>query len=282
MITKGPSYTAILLLAAACSSLAAVAQDAPRTRYRELRIPGRDRFPVPEAKLLEMRDAQKVAAMRDHAWKLFAGLTHAEGPKARRPPIWDSWYTKCDVQLADCLPASGIKSNQERLLAGLSFATQNLGALSPPEKLQGVLRADQAVPRELLLQTERDIIASYLAADPQLASVLYNRPAMKHFRKNSFFSSAYLSRVLDDRIRSNSPENERKIAPFPANSVVLKTAWQVVPPADDKGLTKIAVWDSAKEIDENVVKEGFANGATDWGKMLTIDTRKTQKCSDRD
>jgi hypothetical protein len=287
MITKVTSLKdggrlAILLLFCIGTLTTAGAQDGPHPRYRELRIPGKDHFPVSEAKLLEMRDGQRVAAMRTHAWKVFAGLTHAEGPRARRSPIWDSWYTKCDVRLAKCLPASAPQSNQERLMRGFSIPAQDFGGSALMEELRGRLKNSKELSQDSVLQVEREAILSYFAADPQLASVLYNQPARDHILRNHFYSSDYLDTVLNARLQSNAPENEREIAAFPANSVALKTAWQLVSPDERTGLAQIHVWDPAKERDEKVVETGLSNGAKDWGKNVMVDTTKPHECSDRD
>jgi hypothetical protein len=249
-----------------------------RPKYQPLRFSGNDRFPSPENELIRLRDGQRVAAMRAHAWRIFAGLTHAEGPHARRPPIWDSWYTECEVQLTTCLQPSDNPSNTERLLRGFSIPAQNLQSL----KLDTFHSKSALTQQELTLV--QDEIKDALTKDPQLASVLYNESAKKHILDNHLNLENTLDTILRARIDSHSPEDERKIPPFPADSVVLKTGWELIYPGRQPNLRTLYIWNPEKEKnDTTLLTEGYvSSGAKQWGKTVTVDVTKQKECSDGD
>jgi hypothetical protein len=264
----------VLLCMNLCS--ASYAQDAPRPSYQPLWRLGKELFPVSEERLMEMRDGQRVVAMRAHAWALFAALTNAEGPDALRPPIWDSWYTKCDVHLATCLPPSGDRSNKERLMRGFSIPTQDIESSALADTISASLQRDHRLSPEAKHELE-NAIESKIKTDPQLASVLYNKPARDHILANHLYSSDYLNIVLNARLQSKSPESEREIAVFPRDAVVLKTGWELILPSS-KGLAQVDVWNPSVET----TKDGGLATARDWNKTVTIDTTREHDCRDGD
>jgi len=238
----------------------------------------KERFPSRENELLRLRDEQNAAEMRAHAWKLFAGLTHAEGPEARRRPIWETWYTECEVRLEDCLPESEHPSNTERLLRGFSVPAQNLKdmdlkMLNSPN--------DLTVEKSKLLE---DNIRDSLKNDPQLASVLYNEPARKHILDNHLYSAKYLDKMRKSRVGSDSPEAEREIPPFPPDAAILKTAWELIYPDTKTGLAPLWIWNPQKEKDDpELLAYGYSVlGARGWGKAVKVDVGKPHECKDGD
>jgi hypothetical protein len=243
-----------------------------RPHYRELQIPGTQRFPVPESDLLRMRDEQNVNAMRAHAWNLFAGLTDAGGPEAKNAPVWDSWYTKCDVELARCLPPNGRGSNQERLMRGFALPTQDLFEIQSE-----MPRALDEIAQVKWMETT---ILGYIKQDPQFASVLYNKNARNHILRNRLYAKQELDRTLKARLDTHAPEPEREIAPFPRDSVVLKTAWQLVE-IERSGKGTLWLWDPQLERQLQSMNNRLIPAARNWGKSVTIDT-KLYGCRDRD
>src|SRR5579863_1669968 len=98
-----------------------------RPAYRPLRLLHGKRFPSSESSLLRQRDkADKHAEkeMREHAWDLLGGLT-------RKEPIWETWYSKCDVRLEACPTASSSDvPNVHKILRSLEVPVQSLQVLA--------------------------------------------------------------------------------------------------------------------------------------------------------
>ncbi len=266
-----PRATLIVLVSALCTVFASSGQSYPH--YRKLLIPGPFRFPTPESELLKMRDDQDVAAMRNHAWNLFAGLTNAEGPMARRPPRWDTWFTKCDVKLSICLPPSPKTSNQERLMRAFAIPAQNVFTANLNANL---LRSNSASYHTEL----ENALLSFLKEDPQFASVLFNQPARDFVLGNGLYSKSVLDQMLSDRLKANAVEGEREIAPFPRDAVVLKTAWELVTAQTD-GKAQLWVWNPEMEKEEQFEPGIAIPRAKGWNKSVTIDTTK-RGCRDGD
>lgn len=254
---------------------------------KSLRLPGHKAFPVPEADLLKVRDEQNLSAMQDHAWGLFAGLTDS------KEPVWETWYTKCDVKLFSgdaCKSDSGAKN--DRFLQ-FEIPVQSLFAFEQSETLtqnKTHLVSPAAAPAisetNGLQNTFGDIgqaahFFEEFKKHPQLAAVLFNKAAAEHILKNNLYDSQVLQKMLNDRQTLVSTDSEREIPPFPNDSVVLKTAWQLVKLDDDHPedhrTEPLYIWNPRKQLEPGA-SLGNVSG---WENSVIIDT-SSQHCEDRD
>jgi hypothetical protein len=160
--------------------------------------------------------------MRAHAWDLFAGLTRG------KDPIWNTWYTKCDLGLLGCngLPAA-VPGSPNQLLDSFETPVQfleqflNTGALRPQgQSIQAFDGERKSILRKFLEdQTEH----------PQFAAVLFNQDAEAHIIKDCLHQ---LPAKIGDVTFDPCPpklETPGKIEDFGAGSVLIKTTWEYVP-----------------------------------------------------
>jgi hypothetical protein len=76
---------------------------------------------------------------------------------------------------------------------------------------------------------------------PMLSLVLFNEPTFRHIRALRLDRRATLAR-LNAGFAADAPAERRQIAPFPRDSLAIKTIWTLVHAA---GVTPISVWDGA-------------------------------------
>ena len=79
------------------------------------------------------------------------------------------------------------------------------------------------------------------AGAPMLMLVQLNEPAYRHIRAQGLYRRATLA-ALNARFTADATPDRRTIAPFPRDSLAIKTVWTV---ARARGLTPISVWDGA-------------------------------------
>ena len=243
--------------------LSASGQDLP-AKHRPAGVTGHKNSPVPEEALLKLRDEGRTPEMRQHAWQLFARLTG-------QTPVWETWYTKCDVNLSvqECPEWKDRLNNRHRLFRNFDVPIQVLNEfsrLNDPDLRNG---------------TSDDKLADFLAKfkrAPQVASVLYNPSAAQHILGEQLYKKKTLDDIRDERRLHRSPEDEWEIAPFPRDSIVIKTAWQVVDVVNHD--YRVYIWDP------KVLKDRRAAGNYDalsftssWGNFVTIDLTPGRLCS---
>jgi len=168
--------------------------------------PGFD-FPAAEAALLKLRDTEDVAAMRKHAWSVFAGITKpAPGGEA----IWETWY-----------------SSQETFASGPQIqAAPGAGPSRPFRK-----------PRQFSTPGQPQLEAAGVSL---LSFVMFNKEAHDHIRMNALHTAAKLDSI-NNAFTAQTPVEQRAIKPFDPKAVSLKLIWQVV--HAQGGMTPLNVWD---------------------------------------
>jgi hypothetical protein len=221
--------------------------------YRELRLPKGKHFPVSKKAMLDFRDradSDAVAKMRAHAWDLFSGLMQAETPEGK--PIWESWYTLCDVGLLDCGKVYTEKDrNLHPMLRSLEVPVQFLDQISGLAAIKAnpnaaVSNSDPFA--QLLLQLANDV-----RKRPQLASVLFDKQAAARITKDCLHPQAPTSATTASRACSPKLAGPSTIRDFSRRSVVLKTVWAGVSREDPKlWLKKPSLWNSIPKDLTNV------------------------------
>jgi hypothetical protein len=243
--------------------------------YKKLRLPSGNHYPVSQSLLLHLRDKadrRASAEIRAHAWDVFAGLTKAS-------PIWDTWYTKCDVRIMACAPDFDHKNPKlHPLLRSFEVPLQTLDSLSARAPNSGgqTIRALLDSAPFLQILTE---FAQNQRANPQFAAVLFNRPARDHINKNCLRPRDPSSKR--DASCPHLPDAPRKIKNFKRSAIVLKTSWRRVVP-DENGIGELSTWSSDLW---NIIQKPNTFKPRDFGSAVIVDTTKEAQatvCRDGD
>ena len=193
--------------------------------------PSRDNPLASPAGLESARRRSDLGVQRAHAWSLFLGLT--SGREAA--PRFDGWYTE-DETFAQG-QAAGVPGEQP-----LFVRSRPTGGLPAPGGAGG--------PR-------------HSAEAPVLAYSLYNAAAHAHLRRERLHERAQLERLRRSAAADASIPGNRTVRDFPADSVVLKTAWW--PIAGDR-VTPLPVWDPQRQA----ARRG-GNDYTSWTRVVGVD-----------
>ncbi len=237
--------------------------------YKPLKLPSGDPFPSSEAELLHMRDkpdGEAIRRMRAHAWDILGGLV------AGADPIWDTWYTKCDLYLEVDKCGSGLKQktpSPRRLLRSLEIPAQSLNSL---ESLAPDSQA-QAVPSG----TYREALAKFIAdfrAKPQVASVLFDQEAADHITNNCLFPDDNVGQHRKPSDCPPIPIAPGKVATFPKASVVIKAIWAIVGPDQ----TEITVFSPELWNEIHSAARTSENNPYNFRESMTIDLSPGKPC----
>ena len=248
------------------------------TEYAPLMLPSGKKFPTSQAALLKLRDDQDVTGMRTHAWEIFAGLTN--GSRGSHP-IWETWFTKCDagVSSTDCKQLTpSDKASPRHFLGSIEIPTQLILGFQQSAGFKAqALAADRAASALYFSQ-----FIDQFKQHPQFASVLFNRTAAEHIRKEKLFTAQGIGSVFARRVASHSPDQEREIDPFPNGSVALKTTWALV---SDNGGNLPTLYIPNPTVLASKRASGMNQSIptpSDWGTSVRIDTSSKTTCEDRD
>ena len=237
---------------------------APRPTYEKLALPGGRPFPASQASLLCMRDKadkRAVEKMRAHAWDLFAGLTRG------KTPIWNTWYTKCDLGLVDCgADPPGDKDSPNRLLGSFEVPVQFLEQLSERAL---VLKNNSSVESHgsELIQVLKQFLIDQIE-HPQFASVLFDEEAKSHIISDCLHPLKLRTGGSSAAGCSPNLDTPRKIRDFDPGSVVLKTTWALVP--KEGGLISTydpCVWNKIRDLHCAETPNPSINVATSHGDI---------------
>src|SRR5262245_45403046 len=164
--------------------------------------PGFD-FPADRRGLLQLRNRGAVAAMRRHAWMVFAGMTQ---PAAGGLPVWETWFTADEV-----FDPTYVRP------------TPHLRPFAPPAQLRpspGDTRTDAA-------------------DESSLSYILFNDAARRFVHANKLYSQAVLTQ-MNSAFTAATPVENRQIPVFPPEAMATKSIWWVVKKA---GVTPVPIWD---------------------------------------
>jgi hypothetical protein len=176
--------------------------------------------PVSESELLDMRDRQDVAAMRDHAWGVYTALTQPSiSGDQNSPPVWDTWEDKREVFGGTA--AAKVDHTRAREIDLPIEVLASIRASNTNE--------DDAVSKAVTFIKKRGV-----------AEVLYNPSAAGHIRANKLSDEQALISRWNTLKDLNSPVSESSIAEFPASAIVVKAMWLPVGPKSPQVMT---VWD---------------------------------------
>jgi hypothetical protein len=218
-------------------------------------VPPSSAFPSPPGSLASARDSVDVPAMRRHMWDIFAMVT---APGSNSDPWWRTWRRACTAY-QNCKNIEGFQVPSQLLFALSSLDAKGLKlsdvANFPPEIIFYNDAAFQHVTREF----------HYRADDPGVPLCLTPLDFSLASRKVTD-SLIYLRGKFSDCTQPGDLPNglaDRAIPEFPANSIALKTAWQVVTTAED---TKLTIWDVAAGKPSHDVSISAASASPQGGR----------------
>lgn len=162
-----------------------------------------------------------TAAIRRHAWALWAAVTAmtAETANGRPVPVYETWLTRFEL-----FDRGGIATANAQSSAAGDEGTRGLH--QPVQFNHGALAATGA---------------TLGSASPTVASVRYNSEAVEHIRRHRYNDSTVL-RALNDSFPSSTPVGDRNIVQFPRGAAVVKAAYWVI---RRTGLTIMPYWAGA-------------------------------------
>lgn len=177
----------------------------PEIRYRPL--PARFGVPAPQSKLDDLIAAGDRRAIREHAWKIWAGLT-ARTPErfnGKRLPVFETWF-------------SGAELYDPR-----------------PYACEDVLR--RAFDRDFE-RPSQFVHGGGLPNEQVTAFNKFNREVVAHVCEKNYNEASVLD-ALNASLGPETPIGAREIAQFPRAAVALKPVFQVV---DQSGITVLPYW----------------------------------------
>jgi hypothetical protein len=214
MIRRCVSLLTCLTLISGCGTQ----QPKPRPTTAETTEP--PGYPLAESILLAMRDRQDTAAIRKHAWAIFAEITKSSS--ATDPagtPLWDTWVDEDEL-------FSGGTPPSPNHLRSIQLPLEMINAIRSSTK-NDALALKQALA---LFQPNRRVGTE----------TKYNDSAAAHIREEGLTGLATFQTRAATFNNLRAPVNERSIAPFPGSSIIVKATWRTVGPDD---IQSIPAWD---------------------------------------
>jgi hypothetical protein len=216
-----------LLVAALCSA-ATIATAQQHPGYHDIAVPPTAGvYPTSPEKLADMKNLDKTADLRNHAWALFAGLTASTGSK-KGPvePIWTTWFTQSEAFGKGCSELSEKRTSPR-------FEFQLPMEIVANFEARG--RSEDNVQKAL---DEAVAFFSSPITGALRSAVLYNKTACEHIFNNQLFDSNKLNKELNAFKISAAPPEEMEIDQFPQGSIVVKSSWLRI----DAGGATVCLW----------------------------------------
>ena len=193
--------------------------------------PGFD-FPAGEAELLAAVESGNETRLREHGWKVFAGLTQPARPQeANSEAIWETWYTGAETFASGPTP-QGARSLKKELRLPRQFRPADGGPMP------------QAV------------------GESQLAFTLFNHELRKHTRETGLTSKARLT-AINNRWTNQTPVADRKVKDYPREAMSLKLVWLTV---SKEGMSSLPIWD-----EQPIVAQAPAQDTDTWKRVVVVD-----------
>lgn len=226
------STTRLAAIAVLCLALTAAGEKKTDGGIDYRPIPPGFDFPADQQALLKYRDAVDVAAIRKHAWMVWAGLTSQ--PAYSEAAAFETWYAM--PRAYDPNPGSGPRG----------------------------LRENFATPRQFSVHADNP-------GESRLSQILFNREAFDYIRNNRMYLSQTIASLNAKFDADHTPPELRTVPPFPVSAVAIKTVWwpvrgmglSPVPVWDN---------DPANPVDSGFgdTTDKRGNGADTWKRVVAV------------
>ncbi len=181
--------------------------------------PGFD-FPANRAALQKLVNDNDVAAMRTHAWKVWAGMTTASTsslPPGNTLPVWETW-----------------------LASGQTFTsppTERPGPQTTPPR--EFVAPSQSSHLGLPVPAEENLVVGFNKFDPEMVAYLWAAHPGPGSPPDYFYTSKTSLTSLNDAWPPNTPIIDRKVTDAPARAMEIKPVMLWV---DSQQLTALLFW----------------------------------------
>ena len=187
--------------------------------------------------------AQDMAAIRAHAWDVWAGLSAPSGSATsdgQMLPVWETWFSATEV--FDDRYARDTEPTAHR-----------------------PVRHDLEIP----LQSQHHVVPGRSAA--VMSFVKFNPPAAQFIWDERLYLRQTLNGLQGRFDAVDAPVEERQIKPFPRDAVVLKVVFWLIKSADSRqsqdGLTALPYWDP----DDPPPPDGQTPTHLTWSHCVAVD-----------
>jgi hypothetical protein len=224
-----------------------------------IRLPASE-FPLESSRLEQMIAADDQAAMRHHAWILWAGVTadSTQSYNGRVLPIWETWLSETDA-FAGAAQVSA--AGRQRALRSPLAIPRQFGHDARATNTPRLVRAARGGDRLLAVIKLNALSANFIAAP-------HPSPA------GAGLSLQYNKKSDLDRLRAyfkqqGTPTAERRIEPFPIGAAHLKVLLRTVKAT---GLTAIPLWAGPEKS-----TDPEAPGPSTWTSCVAVDPTGLQR-----
>jgi hypothetical protein len=177
-------------------------------------------------RLEALRQSGDVSAQRAHVWQVFQRLTQTVTVDGQARPAFDGWRGEDDAFAA----------------SSVSAGARGIRAFARNEEQAGGHGGFESAP-----------LLSY---------TLYNGAAFDHLQANRLYQTVMLDRLRAGPASNEAVEGDRSIPAFPADAMILKTAWW--PAAHDRA-TPVPVWDPQANAATPI-----GNPYTSWKRVVVV------------
>ncbi len=227
---------AVLALVMTCGPSVTPSADIRKSHDEAAPAPGSAR------ELESFRQRSDLSAQRRHVWNVLARITRDESSSGEPPLV--GWF------------------GQDAAFAGPESIAENRGAIQRGLAHLHPIANDAHA---------NNAIGPQSAEAPILTYTLYNEPAYRHIRDNRLYLDAELARLRIAGPADRGIPGDRSVPDFPADAMVMKTAWW---PVAREGLTPLPVWDA----EANPPRRG-GNDFMSWKRVVAIDPAPTRASS---
>jgi hypothetical protein len=217
-------------------------------------------FPVPKAQLDQQIAANDTAALREHGWMLWSGVTadSTQSFQGQKLPIWETWLSE---QEAFAFPSGQALAAQSRNLRPFAIPRQFRHQTQRSGSLVALQIAPSAAKNRLLAFVKLSpdsagfVAVSHPTPGPGGPDAAYNK-ASDLDRLNAYFN------------QNATPVGDRKIVDFPARATDLKMVFM---PVKADQLSAIPLWGGPQNSTNAV------NPTPDtWNQCVALDPTSTK------
>jgi hypothetical protein len=252
-------HCAALAAALVCAGTLSYAESAQTITPEPIRLPASE-FPLESSQLAQMIAVDDRAAMRRHAWTLWAGVTadSTQSHNGRVLPIWETWLS--DREAFAGAARTSVAGRSQSLRSPLAIPRQ-FAHEARTTRTPRLVQAANGQDRLLAVIKLNTLSADFIAAPHSFPGGA--GPTLQYNLKSDL-----------DRLRAyfrqhDTPTAERSIEPFPIGATNLKLLFRTVKAS---GLTAIPLWAGPERS-----TDPKAPGPSTWTSCVAVDPSGLQR-----
>jgi hypothetical protein len=170
------------------------------------------------------------------AWEEFAALVHPDETKPGNPPVWSTWFDKCNAGLIAACPAPAKAGTGKP-------AAEKPSKEEPAEHKSSSLESAVEIPKQLLSDFDKigqaeqqDQFVQHFSHAAQLNAVLFNPVAADSIRRSALGRASSLDLAIEQLDAQNLSGADRRLpaGTFLFGSEIVKLIWEIIPDNSDK------------------------------------------------